>query len=109
MSSGLFEGPMRGRPVGAYGPVAKALCDSARSSPGAVRDLCARAQVAYAQGRYTASRLVEAGELVVLQPGRPAVLGAPAGGVAAGAGGDAGLQMALAVLQSLGRPLSKAG
>lgn len=106
MSGGPFDGPMRGRPVGAYGPVAKALCDSARSSPGAVRDLCARAQVAYAQGRYTASRLVEAGELVVLQPGRPAVLGAPVGGVAAG--GDAGLQLALAVLSGFGRPLSKA-
>lgn len=109
MSDSVFDTPMRGRPVGAYGPVAKALCDTARSSPGAVRELCARAQVAYSRGRYTASRLVEAGELVVLQPGRPAVLGAPVGRVPGGPRVDPGLQLALAVLNSLGRPASNAG
>lgn len=108
MSNGRFDGPMRGRPVGSYGPVAKALCDSARSSPGTVRDLCMRAQVANSHGRYTASRLVEAGDLVVLQPGRPAVLGAPLGSGSGSADGDAGVQLALAVLSGLGRSAPKA-
>lgn len=77
MNGQAIQPPSRGRPSGTYGPVALALCDAASSGPGAVRDLCARAQVAYGTGRYTASRLVDAGELVVLRPGRPAVLGRP--------------------------------
>lgn len=64
------------RPRGSYGPVAQALIDAARAAPGAVRELCERAQVGYSAGQYTASRLVDSGALVVLEPGRPAVLGA---------------------------------
>jgi hypothetical protein len=58
---------------------------AAAVQPGTVRDLCARAQVGMGVGRYTASRMVQRGELVVLsvpsdvdeQParvGRPAAL-----------------------------------
>lgn len=62
------------RPRGTYGPVAKALIDAAGEAPGQVRELCARAGVGYTAGRYTAARLVDAGALVVLNAGRPAVL-----------------------------------
>jgi len=92
MSGFAMQPPGRGRPAGSYGPVALALCDAAGSGPAAVRELCARAQVAYGTGRYTASRLVDAGELVVLRPGRPAVLGRP------DAGKHSAVQDALAVL-----------
>jgi hypothetical protein len=65
------------RPTGAFGGLAVALRAAAIESPGTVADLAGRAQVGYAAARYTASRLVERGELVVRVPGRPAVLGAP--------------------------------
>lgn len=67
----------RGRPQGSYGAVALALREAAASGPAPVRVLCERAQVGYAAGRYTASRLVAAGQLVPVQPGRPMVLAVP--------------------------------
>jgi len=63
-----------GRPQGTYGGIALALRDAAASGPATVRVLCERAQVGYDAGRYTASRLVAAGQLVPVQPGRPMVL-----------------------------------
>lgn len=48
------------RPVG---DVAQALF-SAAAVPGTVKDFCQRAQVGYAVGRYTASRMLRRGELV---------------------------------------------
>lgn len=71
------------RPRGTYGPVAKALIDAAGEAPGQVRELCARAGVGYSAGRYTAARLVDAGALVVLNAGRPAVLASAGGGTTA--------------------------
>lgn len=63
------------------GEIALAL-HSAATEPGTVRQFCERAQVAYGVGRYTASRMVQRGELVMLGehaparqgPGRPASL-----------------------------------
>lgn len=63
------------------GEIAMAL-HSAALQPGTVRQFCERAQVAYGVGRYTASRMVQRGELVLLGdpapvrpgPGRPASL-----------------------------------
>lgn len=56
------------------GEVAQAMLQAAWP-PAHVAHVCERAQVGYGVGRYTASRLVQAGELVVLavdpQPGRP--------------------------------------
>lgn len=69
-----------GRPQGSYGGVAMALRDAAVSGPAPVRVLCERAQVGYAAGRYTASRLVAAGHLVPVQAGRPMVLALPPAG-----------------------------
>jgi hypothetical protein len=69
-----------GRPQGSYGGVALALRDAAVSGPAPVRVLCERAQVGYAAGRYTASRLVAAGQLVPVRPGRPMVLALPPAG-----------------------------
>lgn len=69
-----------GRPQGSYGDVALALRDAAVSGPAPVRVLCERAQVGYAAGRYTASRLVAAGQLVPVQTGRPMVLAVPPAG-----------------------------
>lgn len=67
-----------GRPAGTYGGVALALRHAATQGPGTVRALAQRAQVGYATARYTASRLCERGELVVLDgQARPAVLAAP--------------------------------
>lgn len=66
------------RPRGSYGEIAGALTAAAeRSGPGTVRELAARSRVSYAAARYTASRLVGAGALVVISPGRPAVLDVP--------------------------------
>jgi hypothetical protein len=64
------------RPYGTFGEISQALLEAALT-PGRVSDLAARAQVSYASARYTASRLVERGELVVRVAGRPAVLGVP--------------------------------
>lgn len=66
------------RPRGSYGEVAQALLRAAGCGPAAVRTLAERAQVGYGAARYTASRLVSVGELVVLDPdARPAVLVLP--------------------------------
>lgn len=65
------------RPRGSYGDVALALREAASAAPGTVAQLAERACVGYDAARYTASRLVRAGDLVVLEGGRPAVLTAP--------------------------------
>jgi len=65
------------RPRGTYGELAQALCAAAASGPAPVRELCERAQVGYAAGRYTASRLVAGGALVPVQESRPMVLTVP--------------------------------
>ena len=57
------------------GDIALAMCSAALKGPATVRELAARAQVGYASARYTASRLVYRGSLVVLDgSARPAVL-----------------------------------
>lgn len=58
------------RPRGSYGEVAQALCTHA-AEPRSVADLASRACVGTARARYTVSRLVDAGELVVIDGGRP--------------------------------------
>jgi len=68
-----------GRPSGSFGPVSVALRQQAAAAPGTVRDLAHRAQVGVKVARYTASRLLERGELVALQGSRPAVLSVPGG------------------------------
>lgn len=74
-----------GRPPGSFGEVAQALLRAASSEPAPVRELCQRAQVGYAAGRYTASRLVAQGALQKQGDGRPAVLTvSPAGAGPAG-------------------------
>lgn len=65
------------RPRGSYGEVALALRTAAQSGPAPVRVLAERAQVGYSAARYTASRLVSAGDLVVVDEGRPSVLAVP--------------------------------
>lgn len=66
------------RPRGTYAPVAQALIAAASVSPGTVRQLAARALVGQQVARYTASRLVSAGALVIVSTDRPAVLAVPA-------------------------------
>jgi hypothetical protein len=56
-----------------------ALRTAASYRPGTVADLAERAQVGYSAARYTASRLVRAGELVPLNTGRPAMLSVGSG------------------------------
>ena len=56
------------------GEIARALVDAAGQEPGTVLQLAHRAQVSVPVARYTASRLLERGDLRVVQPGRPAVL-----------------------------------
>jgi hypothetical protein len=70
------------RPPGLFGEVGQALCSAARESPGTVYELAQRAQVAYGTARYTATRLVGRGALVVVEKGRPSRLGAPPSDVA---------------------------
>lgn len=55
------------------GEIAIALLDAFRV-PGTVSQAAERAQVGYAAARYTATRLVDRGELRVLEDTRPAVL-----------------------------------
>jgi hypothetical protein len=61
------------------GELAQALLNHA-AAPGTVRQLCERAQVGYGPGRYTASRLLAAGQLRAVDavqgsgPGRPAAV-----------------------------------
>ena len=59
------------RPRGTYGEIAAALLEHA-GAPASVREIAHRAQVSVPVARYTASRLVDRGELVVLDGGRPA-------------------------------------
>ena len=68
------------RPVGSTGAVRQALLDAAREV-GTVRQIAARAQVGYDLARCTVSRMIDAGELLVLDERRPALLVA-AGSVA---------------------------
>ena len=65
------------RPRGSYGDVALALISAAERQPGTVSELAERACVGYDAARRTASRLRAAGDLLVLDGGRPAVLAAP--------------------------------
>lgn len=65
----------RGRPPG---EIRVALLEAARAGgPATALELAHRAQVGRRNYAYTCTRLVAAGELVVIQPGRPAVLGVP--------------------------------
>jgi hypothetical protein len=59
------------------GDVRLALAKAWQQGPAPVREAAQRACVGMAAARYTASRMVDSGELVVLQGGKPAVL-APA-------------------------------
>lgn len=59
------------------GEIRAALLDAARQSPGTSRDFAHRAQVGLHAAYYTTSRMVDAGELVILRPGKPALLAAP--------------------------------
>jgi len=81
------------------GDIAMAM-RSAAVQCGTVRQLAERAQVGYAHARYTASRLVDRGELVVLDgSARPAVLMlAESGPQEPGSG--AGVHEALAMLHA---------
>lgn len=65
---------------GCYGDVAVALLGAAREGPATVRTLAQRAQVGYGAAWYTACRLKERGQLVVVEEGRPAVLAVPPAG-----------------------------
>lgn len=59
------------------GDLSRALIAAAFEHPGTVRQLAERAQVGFGAAEYTASRLVDRGQLIRLNEGRPAVLGAP--------------------------------
>ena len=70
-----------GRPLG---DISCALALAAQVRPGTVRDLAQRAQVGYRAARYTASRMLERGDLVRIEKLPPTdrrrwppVLGAP--------------------------------
>lgn len=66
------------RPQGSYGPVVRAMCGAAERGPGSYRTLAERAQVGYVTARRTASRMVQRGDLVVLDgEARPAILAVP--------------------------------
>lgn len=56
------------------GDIARALLEHA-STPGTVREVCQRAQVGYAVGAYTASRLLMAGKLERAEAPAPARTG----------------------------------
>lgn len=56
------------------GPIAKAMRQAAAQKPGSVRELAQRAQVGYAAACYTATRMVQRGELVPVTTSRPVVL-----------------------------------
>lgn len=81
------------RPIGSYGDIARALLEAAEHGHAPVRVLAERAVVGYGAAAYTASRLLERGELVVVQPGRPAWLGVPDADTRRGADG-AGVTLA---------------
>lgn len=65
------------RPVG---EIARAMRQAAEKGPGTVRDLAQRAQVGYAVAATTATRLVQRGQLVVVNEQRPMVLSVPPSG-----------------------------
>lgn len=82
------------------GDIALAICSAALQGPATVRELAQRAQVGYSNARYTASRLIDRGELVVLDGNaRPAVLVAADGGTQDGARGT-GVHQALEMLHA---------
>lgn len=62
---------------GWLGEVARALLDAARTEPGTAVQLSQRARVGVGRGRYTVSRMLARGQLVVCVAGRPAILAAP--------------------------------
>lgn len=63
-----------GRPRGSYGEVRAALLDAWRQGPAPVREAAERACVGHAVARYTASRMAEEGQLMVVVASRPAVM-----------------------------------
>lgn len=73
------------RPIG---EVRLAMKQAWAQGPAPVTEAAARACVGLGAARYTASRMVEAGDLVVIQPGRPAVLGLPMAGQGASSPDD---------------------
>ncbi len=62
------------RPKGSIGEIARALRNAAMQGPGTVRELASRSQVGTRCARYTAHRLIEAGQLAVVCDARPMVL-----------------------------------
>lgn len=63
-----------GRPLG---ELALAMLQAAQQGPATVKALSWRAQVGYGSARYTASRMLARGMLVVVKQARPAVVGLP--------------------------------
>lgn len=61
------------------GEIRVALVRAFDQGPATVNVAAQRACVGHAAARYTASRMVADGELVVLQPGKPALLAVPQG------------------------------
>ena len=57
------------------GEVTRALLAAAEAGPGTVRELAARACAGRHAARYTCSRMLSRGELMIVTPGRPAILG----------------------------------
>ena len=55
------------------GDISKAMLEAARE-PGTVVEVANRAQVGLSYARYTASRMIDRGDLVVLSADRPAVI-----------------------------------
>ncbi len=82
------------------GDIALALKREAAIRPAPVRDLAQRAQVGLGAAKYTASRLVAAGELAYLTEGRPAVVGLPSEGRAAAAAAEADRMASLQQLEA---------
>ena len=84
------------------GDVRLALQKAWQQGPAQVSVAAERACVGRAVARYTASRMVDSGQLVVVQPGKPAVL-ALAGCVPAASGPQvaAGVHQALDLLGSV--------
>jgi alkylation response protein AidB-like acyl-CoA dehydrogenase len=70
------------RPAGSTGAVRQALLDAA-AEVGTVRQIAERAQVGYDLARCTVSRMIDAGELLVLDERRPALVVAATSVVAA--------------------------
>ena len=60
-----------------HGELVLALQAAAGAGPGTVRELAHRGLVGLSVARYTASRMVDRGQLVVVDAGRPAVLALP--------------------------------